>query len=319
MVPLAIFLLFATSAEARRVRLAFPTPGPLQLAFYSAQSQGYYKEEGLDVEFILMPATTANLALIGGNVDATTIGVAGLNAALRGAPIKNIFNSFDRPAFWIYGKAGIRDVKDLAGKRVATPGGLAAATGILLREITRRHGLEAGRDVAVITVAASATGLKALQSGSVDAAVLVLPDNFEAAAAGFVEVVSFIKADVPTLNGSIVVRDQLLESEPAAAERLLRATIKGLIYAREQRAGAAAILAKNLKVKEDFAVKIYDVSRAAMTTDGLIPAEWQKKNVELVMNSVGLKEGPAAEKLFDFSLARKINAELARQGWRPAP
>jgi len=48
------------------------------LSFLAAKMNGYYTGEGLDVELIAMRAPTANLALIGGNVDFSAVPLAGL-------------------------------------------------------------------------------------------------------------------------------------------------------------------------------------------------------------------------------------------------
>jgi hypothetical protein len=70
-------------------------------------------------------------------------------------------------------------------------------------------------------------------------------------------------------------------------------------------------LARVQNIKDDLAAKTYDVSRAAMTTDGTLNGEAQKKALEVVLDRVGLKEYPL-EKVFNYSLAHKINAELKR-------
>ena len=57
--------------------------------------------------------------------------------------------------------------------------------------------------------------------------------------------------------------------------------MRGLIYARENRAGAIPVLAHSLRVKEDMAGKIYDSARSAMTIDGTITDEAQKRVIQI--------------------------------------
>ena len=47
----------------------------------------------------MMPAPVSNLALIAGNVDFTSVPTAAITAALRGAPLRVLFTSFDKPLF----------------------------------------------------------------------------------------------------------------------------------------------------------------------------------------------------------------------------
>ena len=62
-------LAYATAADARKVQVAVATFSQSVLPFAVAQEKGYYREEDLDVELILMTASVANMALMGGNVD----------------------------------------------------------------------------------------------------------------------------------------------------------------------------------------------------------------------------------------------------------
>lgn len=88
-------------SQAKTVRVGIPGHNITQAAFYLAKEKGYYRDEGLEIQLITMPAPVSNLALIGGNVDFTSVPTAAITAALRGAPLRVLFTSFDRPLFWL--------------------------------------------------------------------------------------------------------------------------------------------------------------------------------------------------------------------------
>jgi len=157
----------------------------------------------------------------------------------------------------------------------------------------------------------------ALLGGSVDASMLAPPYNVMAKEAGFQELVSFLKENIVELQGSIVVREGLLQSDPALVEKFVRGTFKGLRYAWENRSGTIPILVNYQKLKEDLAGKYYDLVRPIMTADGTVNEEFQKRFLDLGLDRLGLKESPRLEKVFDYSLARKIRAELEVRGWKP--
>ena len=76
-----VFLLsYATAADARKLQVAVATFSQSVLPFAVAQEKGYYREENLDVEFILMTASVANMALMGGNVDFISSGSSAIGA-----------------------------------------------------------------------------------------------------------------------------------------------------------------------------------------------------------------------------------------------
>ena len=53
-------------AEARTVNVAVPTLSMVVIAFTAAKEKGYYQEEGLDVNWVVMRDTLGISALIGG-------------------------------------------------------------------------------------------------------------------------------------------------------------------------------------------------------------------------------------------------------------
>lgn len=305
-----------SNGDARKINVAIPTRGMPVIAFTSALERGYYREEGLEVQLILMSAGVATRALIGGDVDFATVGGAGLPPVLSGAPLRFVFTTFNRPMFWLYAKPGIREVKGLKGKRVGVSN-IGSGPDSLLREILKRGGLEGGRDVVVLALGLQANIYAGLLSGAVDAAVIAPPFNFMAEEAGFRELVSFIKQDFIELQGAIVVQEGFLQSDPVLVEKFIRGTLKGFSYARENRPGTVSILASNLKVQHDLAAKIYDAVRPGMTRDGTVSEELQKKALGHVLQRMGLKESPPLEKIFNYSLTRKAVAQLDAEGWRP--
>jgi NitT/TauT family transport system substrate-binding protein len=305
--------------RAEIFKVAMPSTTQAVLPFTIARDKGYYRAEGLDVELILMSAPTASRALLSGDVAVATVGGAGLPPVLRGSPMKFLFTTYNRAMFWLYAKPEIRDVKALKGKRVGVSG-IGSGPDSLLREILRLHGLDANRDVTILSLGVMPTIYSGLQSGIVDGAMLSPPVTFKAEEAGFRELVAFPKQDLVELQGSILVRDASLQSEPAQMERFLRASYKGFLHIKENRSATIPIVARYLQVSEAQAAKAYDqVVRPAMTQDGTLSQDMQAKAVEHVLKRLDLKEAPPLAKIFDFSLARKVIGELQAKGWKPLP
>jgi NitT/TauT family transport system substrate-binding protein len=316
---LLFLLLYLRNGNAEVVKVAMPSTTQAVLPFMIARDKGYYRAEGLDAELILMSAPIASRALLSGDVAVATVGGAGLLPVLRGSPFKFLFTTYNRAMFWLYAKPEIRDVKGLKGRRIGVSG-IGSGPDSLLREILRQHGLDANRDVAVLSLGVMPTIYAGLQSGTVDAAMLSPPVTFKADEAGFRELVSFPKQDLVELQGSILVRDATLQLDPVHMERFLRGTYKGFLHIKENRTGTIPIVARYLQVNEKVAANAYDrVIKPAMTQDGTLSQEMQAKAVEHVLKRLDLKEAPPLGKIFDFSLTRKVIAELHSKGWKPGP
>jgi ABC-type nitrate/sulfonate/bicarbonate transport system substrate-binding protein len=218
--------------------------------------------------------------------------------------------------FWLYAKPEFQDIKALKGKRIGVTG-LGSGPDNLLRETLKRHGLEGGRDVTILALGLPSTVATALRTGTVDAGTISPPFNFVVKDAGFRELVSYLKEDFVELQGSILVNDRLFQSDPVLVEKFVRGTMKGLRYAKENKAGTIPILLRYMKLKEDLAGQYYDQVRPIMTADGTVNVDLQKKYLDQALKVLAPKEVPAVEKIYNYTLARKINAELDAAGWKP--
>ena len=308
-------LLLIAPAEARRITVGVPVLDVTQSALYVARDRGFYQKEGLDVELILMRGGVANQALIAGNVEFTTVPTAGLQSALQGAPLKVVLSTFHKPMFWLYSRPEIRTAKDLRNKKVAVSS-LGAAGDSALRDWLKRNGMDEKREVAILAIGTTATRLGALSTGVVDAAMMTFPHNLTAAGAGFRELVSFIASDIIQLQGAIVTREALLASDPGTVEKFLRATIKGMLFYTHNRKDSVSILARNVKTDEDLAGRIYDLVKPALTPDGILPDDLQKRVMAPLLERID-KRDAAIARFFDFTLTRKLNSELRAEGWKP--
>jgi NitT/TauT family transport system substrate-binding protein len=314
------FLLFSAVAhaqESRKIYVAIPAVTPSVSTFAIAKDRGYYREEGLDVELVVMPSAIGTQALIGGNVKFSTLGGASLPPLLRGAPLKFLFSTFQRPMFWLYAKPEIKTVAELKGKKIGVSS-LGSGPDSILRDILKKHGLDAARDAVILPVGSGTARYYALQAGSVDAAMLSIPAIFLAQDAGYRELVALPDQDVVELQGSILTPISVMESDPALVEKFVRGSLKGFITFRDSRALAIQALVRFLRLKEDMVGRIYDRFRVSLTPDGTITEAVQRKSLEHVLDRVGVKEAPPLGKIYDFSLTRKVNDELKAKGWKPS-
>jgi NitT/TauT family transport system substrate-binding protein len=313
---LLFLLVVVSTVEARKVSVGVPVLDVTMSPLFIAKDRGYFLKEGLEVDLVLMRGGVSNQALIAGGVDFSAVPTAGLQAALQGAPLKVIFSAYLKPIFWLYARPEVRSVKDLTGKKVAVSS-LGAAGDAALRELFKKSGMDENRDVAILAIGTTATRLSALSSNVVDAAMMTFPHNITAAEQGFRELVSFIASDIIQLQGTLVARDQLLQNDPVLVDKFLRATIKGFISYTANRGGAVSVLARNVKTTEELAARIYDLVRPAVAPEGLLNEDLQKRVMTPLLERIGRKELPVLSRYFDFSVTRKINAELKTEGWKP--
>jgi ABC-type nitrate/sulfonate/bicarbonate transport system substrate-binding protein len=120
--------------------------------------------------------------------------------------------------------------------------------------------------------------------------------------------------DIPVAT---FAREESIQSNSAVVEKFIRAQTKGLLYMRDNRDRAVASLARALKIKEAVAAQGFDEMRPALTEDGTINRDEQRKSIEYLLKPSGLKEPPPLDKIYDFSLTRRVHQELQSSGWKP--
>ena len=163
----------------------------------------------------------------------------------------------------------------------------------------------------------TATLLQALIGGGGDAAILSPPYSFMAEDAGYRELISFLDEDVIFPGGGIGVHESFLRANAGLMEQFTRASIKGHLYARTNKAGTIPVIARQMRIKENYASKYFDLMRRATTADGSIDANEQRKALEPALRLRGDKEVPPLERIYDFSKVRAIGAELRASNWQP--
>src|SRR5215813_10480643 len=117
---LAIIILAAPTSvvRAEKIRTAIPQANLNYLSIFSADARGFFRDEGLDNETIVIGGPAGIAALISGDVDFSGAGGSGLRAAVKGAPFKGVFYQTDKPTGYFIVHPSISQVSDLRGKKI---------------------------------------------------------------------------------------------------------------------------------------------------------------------------------------------------------
>ena len=141
---------FLTSANChaqsglKKVRMGSSSTNVSFLALYTAFHRGFFKDEGIDLEIIYMPANLASTAVLSGDIDYNGAVTGTIGAAVRGQPMKVLLFTVAKPFLFLVSKKDIKDVKQLKGKKIAgsSPGGSAT---LIAEKVLKHYGLEPGR------------------------------------------------------------------------------------------------------------------------------------------------------------------------------
>ena len=310
--------LFGQSAKLEDLRVSYASSGVIYYPNFLAKELGYYRDEGLNVEFIAMPGGLATQALVAGDLHFSTSAGSSLNASLRGIRLKVVYVNLDRPLYKILSwRDDIRKVPDLRGKGIgiASRGDTMEGAANL---ILRKYNMDPVRDV--IWVALGTGGrVTSLAAKTVDSAVLGFADSLRMQTRGFqVHEVVNIGQEIKMLYMGLATTEETVVKRPELVRRFLRATVKGREFLKRNKAQSLVLGKKYDKSPDDVRSADYDATMEMMTADGTEDAETQRSDIEIAKRMLKVQKDVPVEQIFDFRFTREVYKELRELGWERA-
>jgi len=228
---------------------------------YIGLSQGYFAAEDLKLDLVFVQSSAALAQqLTAGSLDvALSTGLADpIRAIDKGAAIAIVRIEMQAPPYTLLAKPAIKRWQDLKGKTISI-GGPKDITRIYLERMAIPNGVKPA-DYDTVFAGATSARFSALQSGAVDAAILLPPFNFYAQSAGFTNLGNTIDyaAELP-FAGAVVGR-AWAASHKSTLEKLLSVHNKSMVWFADpaNRAQAIRLMVEPSKLKEDDVAKSYD-------------------------------------------------------------
>ncbi len=298
-----------------KVNVTLPSKSFQFIIFPLAKERGYMKEEGIDLNVVVMASTAGLQAVLAGEMDFTGSGSSALVAITRGnAPLKTVLAVNDQVLQWLIARPQYHSVKDLKGKKIAVTGVAAVAT-FMLKKVAAKYGLDPNTDLTFLALPPGQR-LGALTSGVVDAGLLSSEERFAALDQGMKEIL-YLGKEVKNSWGTIATNDQFIQEKPKVMHGFMRALLKALRLVRQNRTAAINSMMKFSELDRDLASRTYDNMIGTFTTNGVVDEETQRNDLEIVREVLNSKKVVPIERAYDFSFAKKADEELTQEGWKP--
>ena len=276
---------------------------------YGAQVKGYFREAGLEIEFVPAPASSGVMQQVASASTPMGAGspIDALRAIDKGAPISILRIESTQAPYEVFARTTIKKLADLRGKTIMI-GGARDITRFYIERMLVPNGVTSG-DVDYVYAGATAQRYAALQSGSIDATILAAPFNFRAAGAGFTNLgapADYVR-DVPF--SCILVNVAWAKQNRAVIGRFLAAYEKGVnwFYDTGNRAEAIDILQKESRAERADVEKTYDFYHAlkVLDRDGVIENNGLADLVALLKAQGELEGSTQLTRFYDLSLGAK--------------
>jgi ABC-type nitrate/sulfonate/bicarbonate transport system substrate-binding protein len=276
-----------------------------EIAYRMAQFKGFYRDEGLEVEMIVIRGAIGIPALVGGSVDYTSAAGAVIAAAMRGLGVKLVLVVSARPQFDLVAAPEIKAVQQLKGKSVgiSSRGG---AVDLLMQSILSQNGLTPHKDVNLLVIGTPEETMLALKTGRIAAGLFTPPRPLILRREGYNKIAYAGDYMSHYPSGGIGVTDEKIKNNPGEVLSFIRASQRGLNYYAQNRAEAIELVVNYLGIKDPIlAAEVYDLHSSRLNTIGVLDDTWMRGAIDFTKKSLGVTKEVPPSQVFNFSFVEK--------------
>ena len=311
----AFVSLLTTAAWSEQVKTVIPRATLNYLSVPVAEVKGYFRDQGLENQTIVIPGSTAIAALVSGNVDYSGAGGTGMRAALRGAPIKAVMFQTEKVTWYLLAAPDVQKISDLKGKRVAV-GTIGDTQDALITLLVEREGVS-GRDISRVAMPSRNTTntILSLKSGAFSAAVVNADESLLGEKEGL-RTLAFIGDLFPYPFQGFVATDKMIAERPNDIKRWLRPMARALMFIRDRPEEAADIAIKKIPMGSmSRPLVIEGIRRFAKSLPDGVPGLPSPQGIKNLMEfdvkaPLKIKEDIPPEKVMNLKLMREVKEEL---------
>jgi len=300
-----------TADKPTRIRMGLAARSTTSMPFFVAKERGFFREEGLDVELIVMQAIQTIQATMGKSLQFASATGSAVSAAVNGADIKVILAVTDRPSFDLIAQPSITSVQQLRGKKIGT-GGVGSLAEILSRRILIANNVRP-EEVTILATGPSHVTYVSLKAKVIDAAPLQMPLTFTAQDEGFRKLAA--AGDVyQSVQGGLATTKAVLTEQPEMVTKVVRAMLRAIrLIKSDRKYGIEFIKGPWLdlgKERDKIAARVYDVAAPDLLENGIVSDEIQRQMIADASARIKPVHPVLPEQAFDFGIARKVSATL---------
>ena len=311
LLPFLVVILFPAPSTQAAEKIRISVSGSYNMIFLSsgvAQHKGFFKDEGLDADIVIMGAAPSIAALSNGDIDFTLLTGSVIRAAIRGLPVRLAAGLMTSSPHVLLARAEVNSVKELGGKKVGL-GAFGDATHVLARTIIARHGIDPEKEVQFLALGTDAARFAALQQKLADAVVTSPPWDFEGKKIGYNVLARAYEYLNYPLSG-VGVNVKTMQQDRQLVKRAVRSLVKASRFIRDNREEAVKFLIAWGKVKPEHAYASYDSTVKVISIDGGIPADGLKLLIDQAKRDAKINREIPISDVADFSILNEVQKEL---------
>jgi NitT/TauT family transport system substrate-binding protein len=260
----------SSAQEKKAIRMVFVSLAwNSEIPFRVALARGFFKQQGLQVEPILIRGGPAAIAaLVSGQVDYAAIGGAQavFRSKARGLDLSIIGCTSSTTNYIMLGDKQTRTVEQLKGKMIGITGA-GTYSEFAVRTFLKKHNINPDKDVVLRAIGGTVLRAAAIEKGIISAAPFSTEDGVRLIKAGY-SVISNLSESLGIPQNILVTRNELLEKYPDTTRRMLKAYIQGINLAKFNKQEAIkAGYASGLQGDPEIVNAAWDLYSPGLTSD----------------------------------------------------
>jgi ABC-type nitrate/sulfonate/bicarbonate transport system substrate-binding protein len=295
------------------------------LPYVIGQRLGFYRQEGFDVDVVLVRGSVAIQGVMAGSADYinhTSI----FPAIMRGIPLRMLLVDSDKPTFYLVTSPKITSFKDLVGKTLAIDD-FAGNAGLIARELLTKNGVPVN-EVKFRVLGPPPYRLQALLGDVVDGTLLNYVMSKQAQSKGY-RIVAYSGDFISEVGPNLATTQAKIENSPDEVYRVVKATLKGMLF-MYQNAEESVKFSMEVQGLQDPVVgkdswsarlkRSSEAARVGRASDEAVAATMATVQRQLELGGAPLKSKTALKPgdVQDFSFAKRAYDEIQNEGWNSA-
>ena len=279
------------------------------LPVYVSQEKGFFKDEGLDVLFVMFNAGSTNLqALIGGDIQIMgSAFVETIGGRAAGFDVKNFWGICNLMPFQLYSQPGFNSMKEAKGKRFAISR-FGSLTDFLTRATLNHFGINP-KEVTIMQIGSTPARFAALTAKGVDASIVWFPVTEIAKSKGFVKLLDLKEVFPEWPYETFAAKESWLNKEKATVTRFLRAYQRGVKHTLENKEDGVKAIQKYVKMDPAYAPLGYDEYRDSFPINGRLAEKAIPVVIEQEFESGRIKRKITLDELVDHSFMSLVGGK----------
>jgi ABC-type nitrate/sulfonate/bicarbonate transport system substrate-binding protein len=308
LISLILLLYCAPGHAADKLRIGFPDLAAQFVPLPLGEKRGFFREEGIQAEFIRIRPAISSAALVSGEIDYDAVIGNGIGAAIRGLPVKVVAVYMPAAPIAIIARPELKSVQELKGKAIGlnTFGGTLES---LARLIVKHFGLDPDKDVKFLATGTVDSRFAAMKQGLTAATLGSPPLDILGKKLGFIVLARAHELFSFPASG-LVASVKKIKEKPDEVKRVIKAGIKANRYIQQNREGTIQVMLEWLKIDKEMAAVTYDSVAKAFNQDGSVPEKGLRLAIDEAKRIGKVDRDVSFGEVSDLSILREAQKEL---------